>query len=410
MSILKRLSRRLTGKTKIAKSTLMPAYARLQTSFVRGDGCTLWDQSGQEYLDALGGIAVCFLGHSHPTISHVIRQQSESLMHVSNLFEIPQQTELGQRFCDISGMDNVFFCNSGTEANEAAIKLSRLYAKEQGVAKPIVLTAEGSFHGRSIGALSATGNEAIKEDFTPLLAGFEHVPYNDITAMQAYADDPNVVAIMIEPIQGEAGIIVPDKGYLRALRKLCDKQNWLLIIDEIQSGMGRTGKWFAFQHEAIRADIVTSAKALGNGYPIGACAARGHAAKLLNPGGHGTTFGGNPLASAVGLAVINTIEENNFVSKAASLGSKLKLELEQTLLGLDNVTAVRGKGLMLAIQLDHIYDGLAQRFLDAGLVVNITGGGKIIRLLPSVLISDEQITKVASICHDIIQALDTNEQ
>ncbi len=406
MGILKNLARRLSRQSKFGSNegALMPAYARLNTQFTKGQGSRLWDQNGREYLDALGGIAVCFLGHSHPKVNHAISEQASLLMHVSNLFEIPQQAELGLRFCEISGMDNAFFTNSGTEANEAAIKLTRLYAKQKNVDAPIVITADGSFHGRSIGALSATGNLAIKEDFKPLLEGFEHVPYNDIEAIQAYANNPNVVAIMIEPIQGEAGVIIPDKGYLKAIRKLCDKHGWLFIVDEIQTGIGRTGKWFGFQHEAIQPDILTSAKALGNGYPIGVCAARGHAAKLLSPGGHGSTFGGNPLACAVGLMVINTVEEEALVNKAEELGSKLKQALQQQLSKLKTVTQVRGKGLMLAVQLSHLHEGLAQKFLDAGLVVNITGAGKIIRLLPSVIITEQEISQIASICHSVIEA------
>lgn len=410
MSIFKKLAGKLNAKNKSRKNALMPAYSRLDTSFVKGSGCILWDQDGREYLDALGGIAVCLLGHSHAKISQTISQQSSALMHVSNLFEIPLQTELSRRFCDISGMDNVFFTNSGTEANEAAIKLTRLYAKQRDIKEPIVITAEGSFHGRSIGSLSATGNQTIKKGFEPLLSGFEHVPYNDIEAVEAYAGNPDVVAIMIEPIQGEAGIIVPDKGYLKRIRKLCDKHNWLMIIDEIQTGMGRTGKWFAFQHEGIRADIVTSAKALGNGYPIGACAARGQAAQLLNPGGHGTTFGGNPLASAVGLTVIEIIEEDDLVEQAAKLGLKLNLELQKQLSDLNSVVEVRGKGLMLGVELDRAFPDLAKHFLEAGLVVNITAGGKVIRLLPSVLISDQQISQVAKICQSVIENAQKNER
>ena len=404
MSIFKTIAKHLGGKNKSKDNALMPAYARLNTSFIKGSGCVLYDQDGREYLDVLGGIAVCFLGHSHPKISRVIAEQSASLMHVSNLFEIPTQAELGQKFCEIAEMDNVFFTNSGTEANEAAIKLTRLYAKKKDIKEPIIISAKASFHGRSIGALSATGNQTIKKGFEPLLTGFEHVPYNDIKAMEAYAGNPNVVAIMIEPIQGEAGVIVPDKGYLTRIRKLCDKNDWLMIVDEIQTGVGRTGKWFAIQHEGVQADILTSAKALGNGYPIGACAARGQAAKLLSPGGHGTTFGGNPLACAVGLTVIKTIEEDKLIEQASKLGLKLNLELQKHLSELDAVVEVRGKGLMLAVELDQVYDGLANQFLDAGLVVNITGGGKVIRLLPSALISDEQISQVATICHSVINA------
>jgi len=386
-------------------SQLMQTYARLPVSFARGRGCSLWDADDREYLDALGGIAVCFLGHSHSVISETISQQASTLMHTSNLFDIPEQSQLGERFCQITGMDKVFFGNSGTEANEAAIKISRRYAQQKGIDNPIVLCAEGSFHGRSLGALSATGNAAIKSGFAPLLPGFEFVAYNDLSAFDAYAENANVVAIMIEPIQGEAGIVIPDEGYLKGLRKICDQQGWLLIVDEIQSGLARTGQWFAYQHEGILPDVMTSAKALGNGYPIGACAARGVAAELLGLGAHGTTFGGNPLASCVALAVIETIENESLAAVAKQRGELLKAALEKTLKDLPNVIEVRGKGLMLAVELSDSYDDLAKHFLAQGLVINITGGGKIIRMLPSALISEAQCEQVATTCFSVLSDL-----
>lgn len=384
---------------------LMNSYARLPVSFVRGEGCTLWDADGKQYIDALGGIAVTFLGHCHPRISEAISLQASKLLHTSNLFHIQEQARLGEKFCAISGMDKVFFGNSGAEANEAAIKISRLHGRAKGIENPIVITAEQSFHGRTMATLSATGNDAIKNGFAPLVSDFIHVPYNDIEAMQAHADNPDIVAIMIEPIQGEAGIIVPDDGYLKALRDLCNNQGWLLIVDEIQAGMGRTGKWFGFQHEDIVPDVITSAKALGNGIPIGACAARGEAANLISPGKHGTTFGGNPFASQVAATVIDVINDQDLVEQAATSGSLLKKQLQQQLCVVDKVVDIRGRGLMLGVELDKAYPDLALKFLEAGLVINITGAGKVIRLLPSALLTDNEIKQIAQTIYDIVSSL-----
>jgi len=392
-------------RTNYSEPAIMNAYARLPISFVRGEGAKLWDADGRQYLDALGGIAVTFLGHCHPKISEAISLQANKMLHTSNLFHIPQQAELGERFCAISGMDKVFFGNSGAEANEAAIKIARLYARSKGIEKPIILTAEQSFHGRTMATLSATGNASIQKGFEPLLSDFIHVTYDDVDAMRQYSGNDNVVAIMIEPIQGEGGIIVPDAGYLKELRELCDQQGWLLIVDEIQSGMGRTGKWFAFQHEDVQPDVITSAKALGNGIPIGACAARGAAAELISPGSHGTTFGGNPFASKIGATVIDIIDQENLVEHADKLGASLKKQLQQTLCTFDKVIDIRGKGLMLGVELDKAYPNLTTKFLEAGLVVNITGGGKVIRLLPSVVLSEAQVKQIVETIHDVISSL-----
>jgi acetylornithine/N-succinyldiaminopimelate aminotransferase len=392
-------------KAQYSEPAIMNSYARLPVSFVRGEGARLWDTTGREYLDALGGIAVTFLGHCHPKISQAISLQANKILHTSNLFHIQEQADLGMKFCAVSGMDKVFFGNSGAEANEAAIKIARLYARAKGIKQPLIITAEQSFHGRTMAALSATGNAAIQKGFEPLLSGFVHVPYNNIAAMQKYADNSDVVAIMIEPIQGEGGIIVPDQGYLKALRTLCDEQDWLLIVDEIQTGMGRTGEWFAFQHEDIQPDVITSAKALGNGIPIGACAAKGAAAELISPGTHGTTFGGNPFASKIGETVIDIINDEQLVAKAGAIGASLKKQLQQTLCSFDQVVDIRGKGLMLGVELDKVYPDLAMKFLDAGLIINITGGGKVIRLLPSVLLSESQVKKIVKIIHDVVSTL-----
>ncbi len=302
-------------------------------------------------------------------------------------------------------MDKAFFTNSGTEANEAAIKIARLYGHGKNINVPTIITAHGSFHGRTMGSLSATGNEGLHKGFTPMLEGFLHVDYNNVDALAAHADNKSIVAVMLEPIQGESGIVVPDEGYLQAVRALCDQQGWLLIMDEIQAGMGRTGKWFAHQHEDIVADVVTSAKALGNGIPIGVCAARGEAAGLLSPGTHGTTFGGNPFACQVALNVIEIIEEQGMLETAASIGTFLKRQLQQKLGSHPKVLDIRGRGLMLGVELDRKYEDLAVRFLDKGLVINAAGRGKVIRMLPSVLLTENQARQVATTVYEVVTEL-----
>ena len=384
---------------------LMTSYARLPVSFVRGEGCLLWDNEGKEYIDALGGIAVTFLGHCHPKISEMISLQANKLLHVSNLFHISEQSDLGDKFCRISGMDKVFFGNSGAEANEAAIKLARLHGNAKGIKNPTVITMKQSFHGRTMATLSASGNEAIHKGFHPLLSSFIHVDYNNVDAVKEHADNADVVAVMVEPIQGEGGVILPDEGYLKGLREVCDQNDWLLIIDEIQTGMGRTGKWFGFMHDDIQPDVVTSAKALGNGIPIGACAARGAAADLMSPGTHGSTFGGNPFSSKIAETVIDIIEQDKLVEQAQEIGGLLKKQLQQKLGTLQNVVSIRGKGLMIGVELDQAYPDLAQLFLNQGLVININGGGKVIRLLPSVLMTEQQAKHVAQTIHDIVVVL-----
>jgi len=384
---------------------LMNSYARLPISFVRGEGCLLWDNNGKEYIDALGGIAVTFLGHSHPKLSEAISLQANKLLHISNLFHIAEQAKLGEKFCRISGMDKVFFGNSGAEANEAAIKLARLHGNSKGVKNPTIITMNQSFHGRTMATLSASGNEAIHKGFHPLVSSFVYADYNNIDSVKAHADNADVVAVMVEPIQGEGGVIMSDEGYLTSLREVCDQQGWLLIVDEIQTGMGRTGKWFGFMHDGISPDIVTSAKALGNGIPIGACAARGAAAELMSPGTHGSTFGGNPFASKAAETVIDVIEQEQLVGQAEKIGCFLKRQCQQKLGTLTQVTDIRGKGLMMGIELDQVYPNLAQTFLDKGLVINITGGGKVIRLLPSALLTEKQAKTIAETIHDVVITL-----
>lgn len=396
---------RKDSKHQFATPALMNSYARLPVSFVRGQACKLWDAQDQEYLDALGGIAVTFLGHCHPRISEAISIQASKLLHVSNLFHIQEQALLGEKFCRISGMDKVFFGNSGVEAIEAAIKISRLYARSKNIESPVIICANHSFHGRTMAALSATGNSAIKKGFEPLLSDFIHVDYNDLGAIEAHADNPNVVAMLIEPVQGEAGIIIPDEGYLTGLREICDQNGWLLMLDEIQSGMGRTGKWFAHQHEDILPDVITSAKALGNGIPIGACAARGPAAELIGVGKHGTTFGGNPFASLVASTVIDIIEEEGLLERATEIGKFLKSQLQQKLGASNKVVDIRGHGLMLGVELDDVYPDLAKQLLEQGLVVNTTAGGKVIRLLPAVVMTEAQAKQVAKTIADTLATL-----
>ena len=401
--VIDTMSNKALGKK--SSDSLMNTFNRLPVSFTKGDGVTLWDTEDKQYLDALGGIAVAILGHSHSEISKTIAEQANKLLHVSNLFQIDEQAELASKFCQISNMDRVFFCNSGAEANEAAIKLARLYGNNKGIDTPTIITAQHSFHGRTMATLSATGNEALQSGFTPMLPDFIHVPYNNIEAMEQHSSNENIVAIMVEPILGEAGIIIPDNGYLTALRELCDKNEWLLILDEIQTGMGRTGEWFAYQHEQVIPDVMTSAKALGNGIPIGACAASGKASEILTPGTHGSTFGGNPFACAVALKTIEVLEQDDLLNHASDIGAYLLKKLQHTLAINGRVVNIRGKGLMLAVELDQAYDNLVNQFLEAGLVVNITGGGKVIRMLPSALIDKSDADSITDIIASVLDKL-----
>lgn len=371
---------------------LMQTYARLPVAFERGEGAWLWDNEGRQYLDALSGIAVCGLGHSHPDVTAAIQEQAARLLHTSNIYRIPNQERLGSALCRLAQMDKAFFCNSGAEANEAAIKLARLYGHQRGIAVPTVITAQGSFHGRTMATLTATGNSKIQQGFEPLVQGFRHVPYNDVAAIEAAADD-SVVAVLVEPIQGEGGVNVPSTGYLAELRKICDRNGWLLMLDEIQTGIGRTGRWFAHQHDNIQPDVMTLAKGLGNGVPIGACLARGAAAELFSPGKHGTTFGGNHLSCRAGLAVVETMERDDLVNRAAELGTRMLDRFRQQLDGVAGVASIRGKGLMLGVMLDRPCGELVQRALAEGLLINVTAE-RVIRLLPPLVISDAQADQI----------------
>lgn len=375
---------------------LMSTYNRLPLTFTRGEGVWLEDIEGKKYLDALSGIAVCGLGHCHPDISKVICEQASTLLHTSNLYEIPLQTQLAGRLAKLTGMDKVFFANSGAEANEAAIKIARLYGHKKGINSPSILVCEGSFHGRTMATLSATGNRKVRAGFEPLLRGFSRIPYNDLDAARdAATNDPNVVAILVEPVQGESGIKVPDEAYLSSLREICDKNGWLLMLDEIQTGLCRSGKWFCHQYAGIVPDVMTLAKALGNGLPIGACVVNNEAANVFEPGNHGSTFGGNPLASATSLAVLNVLERDNLAEQAARSGELLQKLFNDALSGNPHVKDIRGIGLLFAIELDRPCGELVMKAAAKGLLINVTAE-TVIRLLPPLICSESDIREIAN--------------
>lgn len=381
----------------------MTNYAPLPISFESGEGAWLTDTGGQRYLDALSGIAVCGLGHAHPEVQIAIADQAAKLIHTSNLYRIPLQEQLADKLIEHSGMDNVFFGNSGAEANEAAIKLARLYGNNKGITNPTIIVMERSFHGRTMATLTATGNDKVKKGFTPLFDGFKHIPYNNIDALHEVAETtPDIVAVMLEPILGEGGVVIPDEGYLKAVRSFCDENNCLMIQDEIQTGMGRTGQWFAFQHEGIKPDIMTLAKALGNGVPIGACLASGKAADLFQPGSHGSTFGGNPLAARAALSVIEVLANRNLVQRAKELGNRFLDGFKQSLNGLNGIKEIRGKGLMIGIELESECAELVGLALQKKLLINVTAGN-VIRLLPPLVMTDEEADEVVSILSKVIK-------
>jgi len=382
---------------------LMKTYAPLDVCFDKGQGAYLYDDKGNEYLDALAGIAVCGLGHAHPAVTAAIQGQAEKLLHTSNLYCIQNQQKLSDQLCAVSGMDRVFFSNSGAEANEAAIKIARLYGNQQGIELPSIIVTDGSFHGRTMATLSATGNRKVHAGFEPLVQGFTRAPYNDIDAIKNIAQNSNnVVAILVEPIQGEGGINLPDEDYLNELRTICDENNWLLMLDEIQTGMARTGEWFAYQHTNAMPDVLTLAKGLGNGVPIGACLARGMAAELFQPGNHGSTFGGNPLTCAAASAVVETITADKLCERTAKLGLKMLNAFEAELGSLDAVKSIRGKGLMLGIELDRDCPGLVAAALEKHCLINVTAGS-VVRLLPPLIISDQQADKIVDVVCQLIK-------
>ncbi len=370
-------------------NTLMTTYARLPVGFEKGEGSWLWDTDGKRYLDAISGIAVCSLGHAHPAVAKALCEQAGRLVHTSNLYGIERQQALGDRLTAVAGMDRVFFGNSGAEANEAAIKLARLHGHGRGIERPAIVVMEGSFHGRTLATLSATGNRKVQAGFEPLVSGFVRVPYNDLDAIGALSKNKDIAAVLVEPVQGENGIRIPADDYLPGIRQLCDDNGWLMMLDEIQTGLCRSGEWFAWQHSGARPDVLTSAKALGNGVPIGACLARGAAAELFHPGNHGSTFGGNPLVCAAALAVIDTLDALGLADRAKTLGERLLADLGKALDGVDGVSEIRGQGLLLAIELDRPCAELVQQALDQGLLINVTAGN-VVRLLPPLTLSDDE--------------------
>ena len=373
-------------------NALMNTYGDRKLTLVRGEGVYVWDQDGRRYLDALAGIAVCGLGHCPEVLTKAIAEQTQSLIHVSNLYNTEPGQQLAQLLCEQTGMEKVFFSNSGAEANEAAIKIARKYGNDKGIDTPTIITMNGSFHGRTMATLTATGNDKVKQGFTPLVPGFKHVPFNDLESVQAAADE-SVVAVLVEPIQGEGGIRVPDEDYLNGLYQLCQDNNWLLMLDEIQTGNGRTGKLFAFQHSDAIPDVVTTAKGLGNGLPIGACMARGKAADILQPGNHGSTYGGNPLVCRGALSVIEEIIDRDIPGHVANIGKQLLDGFKADFRDTPEVVDIRGQGLMLGIELDRPCGDLVNLAAEQGLLINVTASNSV-RLLPPLIINQEQAQEI----------------
>jgi acetylornithine/N-succinyldiaminopimelate aminotransferase len=391
--------------SRIYMSHLMNTYARQPVSFVKGEGVWLYDAEGNRYLDALAGVAVNGLGHAHPKLVKAISEQAAKLIHVSNVYHINEQEQLADKLCEISGMDKVFFCNSGCEANEASIKLARLYGHNKGIKNPEIIVMEKAFHGRTLATLSATGNRKTQAGFEPLVSGFVRVPYDDVEAVKQVAvNNPNVVAILVEPVQGEGGINIPHdaKGYLEQLRAICDANGWLLMVDEVQTGIGRTGTWFAFQHTNILPDVMSLAKGLGSGVPIGACVARGVAAETFTYGKHGSTFGGNPLATAASIATLSIIEEDDLRAHAKAMGDVICNGFRAALVNETGVVAVRNAGLMIGVELDRPCGDLVKRALAEKVLINVTAD-KVIRLLPPLVINQAEAEQLVAILAKIIK-------
>lgn len=381
---------------------LMPTYARQPLMFSRGEGCWLYDDSGQRWLDGVAGIAVCNLGHCHPAVSEAIAKQAATLMHTSNLYRIERQEALAEKLCRATGMDKVFFSNSGAEANEAAIKLARLHGHRKNIDVPHIVVMDGAFHGRTLATLSATANRKAQEGFTPLVEGFVRVPFNDLEAVRnVAASNPQISAILVEPIQGEGGLHVPSDDYLSGLREICDELDWLLMLDEIQTGNGRTGSYFACQQFGVQADVVTTAKGLGNGFPIGACLVHGKATDLFGPGSHGSTYGGNPLGCAAGCAVVDTLT-TGVIAKVQQRGDYLRAALRQQFADLPMVTGVRGLGLMIGIQFDRDCPELVALARDQGLLINVTAGS-VVRLVPPLIISEKEIDQLVALLNKAVR-------
>ena len=389
---------------------LMNTYKRQPVTFSKGEGVWLWDTAGEKYLDALAGVAVNGLGHAHPKLVAAISAQAAKLIHVSNLYQIAEQAALADKLCALSGMDKVFFCNSGCEANEASIKLARLYGHNKGIANPEIIVMDQSFHGRTMATLSATGNRKVQAGFEPLVSGFIRVPYDDIEAVKQVASrNANVVAILVEPVQGEGGVNIPKdaSAYLEALRKICDAHGWLLMLDEVQTGIGRTGTWFAFQHSRILPDVMSLAKGLGSGVPIGACVARGKAAEVFVYGKHGSTFGGNPLACAAGLATLQAIEQEGLCQNAEKMGDLIRLGLQAELAHTPALKAVRNAGLMIGVELDRPCADLVKMALAAKLLINVTADN-VVRLLPPLVINESEANELVQRLAELIKTFLNN--
>ena len=394
-----------TESTEDIPAAVMPTYGRIPVSFVRGEGSYVYDDTGKRYLDGLTGIAVCGLGHAHPKVAAALAEQASTLLHTSNLYRIPGQERLAVRLTEIAGMDNVFFCNSGAEANEAAIKIARLYGHSRDVDAPAVVVVENSFHGRTMATLTATGNRKAQAGFEPLLAGFVRAPYDDIPSLEKIAaNNKNVVAVLVEPILGEGGIRIPDAGYLDGLRAVCDANDWLLMLDEVQTGNGRTGRYFAYQYTGIVPDVVATAKGLGNGMPIGACLARGVAAEMLVAGTHGSTFGGNFLACAAANVVVDELTEGGLIERAAELGERMQARFRAALRGNNRVKEIRGVGLMQAVELVEPCTQLIGEAVEQGLLLNVAAD-TVIRLLPPLTMSDAEADTLVDMVVGLIESL-----
>jgi acetylornithine aminotransferase len=386
---------------------LMNTYARQPVAFVRGEGAYLWDEAGKRYLDAVAGVAVNGLGHAHPKLVKAIADQAATLIHSSNLYRVLRQEELADKLCALSGMDRAFFCNSGCEANEAAIKLARMYGHGKGIEVPTIIVMEKAFHGRTMATLTATGSRRIQAGFEPLLSGFARVPFNDLDAIRHVAEhNKSVVAVLVEVVQGEGGINLLAPDFLSELRQICDTHGWLLMLDEVQTGIGRTGTWFGFQHSAVMPDVMALAKGLGSGMPIGACLARGAAAEVFKPGSHGSTFGGNPLACAAALATLQAIEEENLLENSRVRGEAIRNGLRQALDGVHGVVDIRGEGMMIGIELDRPCAELVAVGRDAGVLINVTAD-TVVRLVPPLIYGqaevDELVTAVSGIIKNYLQ-------
>ena len=387
----------------MATSPLMNTYGTRAATLIKGEGAWLWDADGNKYLDALSGIAVCGLGHSHPAVATAVATQATILTHCSNFFTIPNQEILAEKLCAASGMSNVFFGNSGAEANEAAIKIARLHGHKKGIKLPTVLVMDNAFHGRTLATLSASGGRRVQAGFEPLVRGFARAAFGDMTSLKTVADNnPSICALFVEPIQGEGGIRMASTEYLQQLREFCDQRGWLLMLDEVQTGNGRTGKYFYFQHSGIIPDVVTTSKGLGNGVPIGACLAHGEAAQLMQPGNHGSTFGGNPLACAAALATINTLQDDHLIERAAVLGDRIMASFKTALAGIEHVVEIRGKGCMIGIELNKPCKSLFSAAMAAGLIINVTAD-TVIRLLPPFIMTDDQADQMVAILAPLIK-------